>query len=83
MQYRGITPGGPMDRFSCMEGNVLAGNDFYSPCLEIIMAPVIKFNVSGIFVLTGAPLKGSLPERGGKLWGLSIGLFIKLRLVIL
>ena len=66
MQHRGITPGGPMDRFSSMEGNILVGNNFYSPCLEIITAPVIKFNVSGIFVLTGAHLQGSLLERGGK-----------------
>lgn len=66
MQHRGITPGGPMDRFSCMEGNILVGNDYYSSCVEIIVAPVIKFNVSGILVLTGAPLKGSLLESGGK-----------------
>jgi allophanate hydrolase subunit 2 len=66
MQHRGITPGGPMDRFSSMEGNILAGNNFYSPCLEIITAPVIKFDVSGIFVLTGAHLQGSFLERKGE-----------------
>jgi len=66
MQHRGITPGGPMDRFSCIEGNILLGNDFYSPCLEIIAAPVIKFNVNGIFVFTGAPLEGSFLEREEK-----------------
>lgn len=65
MQHRGITPGGPMDRFSCMEGNILIGNDPYQESLEIIIPPVLKFTGAGIFVLTGAPLEGSLLERGG------------------
>ncbi len=65
MQHRGITPGGPMDRLSCMEGNILLGNKPYFSSLEIILPPVIKFTCDGIFILTGAPLEGSVLERGG------------------
>lgn len=54
-----------MDRFSCMEGNLLLGNNPYSESLEIILSPVLGFTRKGFFVLTGAHLEGSLLERGG------------------
>jgi len=55
-----------MDRFSSMEGNILLGNKPCSSSLEIIFPPVIKFTGEGMFVITGAPLEGSVLERGGE-----------------
>jgi len=50
----GVTPGGPMDRFSFETGNALLGNRLDAAALEIVLAPVLKFTRDVYLVLTGA-----------------------------
>ncbi|MDA8432483.1 MAG: hypothetical protein M0Z60_05910 [Nitrospiraceae bacterium] len=50
----GFSPGGPMDRFSVCTGNVMLGNEDFSPAVEIVFAQAIEFKRDCVFVLTGA-----------------------------
>ncbi len=50
----GVTPGGPMDRFSFETGHNLLGSRADAAALEIILAPELKFTRDVHFVLTGA-----------------------------
>jgi allophanate hydrolase subunit 2 len=50
----GVTPGGPMDRFSFETGHTLLGNRADATALEVVLAPELKFTRDVHFVLTGA-----------------------------
>jgi allophanate hydrolase subunit 2 len=50
----GFSPGGAMDLFSLVTGNILLNNDPSAPGLEIILPPKITFTAKCCFVLTGA-----------------------------
>ena len=53
-QDRGVTPGGVMDQFSAVTGNLMLGNPSEAQTLEIVIPPVIRFTESCYAVLTGA-----------------------------
>lgn len=50
----GVTPGGAMDRFSYLIGNIILGNPENSEALEIIFPPKLEAIHDGYFILTGA-----------------------------
>lgn len=53
-QDLGISPEGPMDRFSTLTANILLGQGDYCETLEILLPPKLKCLRSFYFVLTGA-----------------------------
>jgi 5-oxoprolinase (ATP-hydrolysing) subunit C len=69
----GITPGGAMDVFSLRCGNILLGNDEKAPALEILFSPLIEWEKTGYFVLSGAPLLRTKLKRGNREEGIEYG----------
>lgn len=71
-QHQGVSPKGPMDRFSYDIGNALLFNSSGAPALEFILAPVLKFQVDCYVVVTGARyeqivLKAAPDEQGERI----------------
>lgn len=52
-QDLGLSPRGPLDRFSYETGNILLENPGEAPALEIIFPPRIRFIREALFVVTG------------------------------
>lgn len=60
----GLSPGGPLDRFSMQTGNIMLGNADDQEALEFLLPPTITFLQPVYFVLTGGHFRATLCSPG-------------------